>query len=168
MVLLQIRKATLNDAEQIAKVHVASWKMTYKGFLSESFLENVTPESRYILWRKNIHDSNKIILVLEKNAEIIGFVAGDRVKSGEYEQYDGDLTALYFKKEEQGKGYGKRLLHELLTEFTKRGYRNCIVKVLKESNYKIFYEKLGAVHIGDQPLDGFGNLTLSTYAWEKI
>ena len=50
--MLQIRKATLHDAEQIAKVHVATWKMTYKAFLSESFLKNVTPESRYILWRK--------------------------------------------------------------------------------------------------------------------
>ena len=166
--MLQIRKATLNDAEQIAKIHVATWKMTYKGFLSESFLENVTPESRYILWRKNIADSNKIILVLEKNTEVIGFVSGDPVKSGEYEQYDGDLTALYFKREEQGKGYGRRLFYELLKEFTKRGYRNCIVKVLKECNAKYFYEKLGAVHIDDQPLDGFENLTLSTYAWEKI
>lgn len=166
--MLQIRKATLNDAEQIAKVHVAAWRMTYKGFLSESFLENVTPESRYILWNNNIEDSNKIILVLEKNSEIIGFIAGDSVKPGEYERYDGDLTALYFKKEEQGKGYGKQLLHELLKEFTKRGYQNCIVKVLKESNSKYFYEKLGAVHIDDQPLDGFENLTLSTYAWEKI
>ena len=166
--MLQIRKATLHDAEQISKVHVATWKMTYKGFLSESFLENVTPESRYILWRKNIDDSNKIILVVEKNTEIIGFIAGDSVKSEEYEQYDGILTALYFKKEEQGKGYGRQLLHELLTEFTKRGYRNCIVKVLKESNCKHFYEKLGAVHIDDQQLEGFENLTLSTYAWKKI
>ena len=164
----QIRKATLNDVEQIAQVHVITWKTTYKGFLSESFLENITPESRYILWRKNINDPNKIILVLEKNAEIIGFIAGDPVKPGEYEQYDGVLTALYCKEKEQGKGYGKQLFHALLTEFTKLRFRNCIVKVLKESNSTYFYEKLGAVHIEDQPLEGFEYLTLSTYAWEKI
>ena len=166
--MLQIRKATLNDAEQIAKVHVAAWKMIYKGFLSESFLENVTPESRYILWRNNINDPNKIVLVLENNAEIIGFIVGDSVKQREYARYDGNLTALYFKEGEQRKGYGKQLLCALLTEFSKLGYRNCIVKVLKESNCKYLYEKLGAVHIDDQPLDGFEHLTLSTYAWEKI
>ena len=165
---LKIRTATLQDVEQIAQVHVSSWKMTYRGLLSESFLENVTPESRYILWKNNINDPNKIVLVLEKNAEIIGFIVGDPVKQGEYAQYDGDLTALYFKEEEQGKGYGKQLFHALLTEFEKRGYQNCIVKVLKESNCKYFYEKLGAVHIDDQPLEGFEYLTLSTYAWEKI
>lgn len=165
---LQIRQATLHDAEQIAKVHVTTWKMTYRGLLSDSFLNNITPESRYFLWESNIKDSNKIILVLEKNSEIIGFIAGDRVKPEEYEQYDGDLTALYFKKEEQRKGYGKQLLQALLNEFTKRGYRNCIAKVLSENTSKYFYEKLGAVHIDDQPLEGFEYLTLSTYAWEKI
>ena len=165
---LQIRRATLLDVEQIAQVHVESWKMAYSAMFSEAFLKNFTSESRYVLWRNNINDRNKIVLVLEKNDEIIGFIMGDPVKKGEYAQYDGDLTALYFKKEEQRKGYGSLLLHALLTEFTKRGYRNCIVKVLKENNCKYFYEKLGAVHIDDQPLDGFEYLTLSTYAWEKI
>ena len=165
---LQIRSATLQDVEQIAQVHIASWKITYRELLSESFLKNVTPESRYILWRNNINDPNKIVLVLENNAEVIGFIVGDPVKQREYARYDGNLTALYFKEGEQRKGYGKQLLCALLTEFSKRGYRNCIVKVLKESNSKYFYEKLGAVHIDDQPLEGFENLTLSTYAWEKI
>ena len=99
---LKIRTAILQDVEQIAQVHVSSWKIAYRGLLSESFLENVTPESRYILWRNNINDPNKIVLVLEKDAEIIGFIMGDPVKQREYAQYDGDLTALYFKKEEQG------------------------------------------------------------------
>lgn len=165
---LQIRTATLQDVEQIAQVHIVSWKITYRELFSESFLENVTPESRYILWRNNINDPNKIVLVLEKNAEIIGFIAGDPAKQGKYAQYDGDITALYFKEEERRKGYGQLLFHALLTEFTKRGYHNCIVKVLKESNCNYFYKKLGAVHIDDQPLDGFEYLTLSTYAWEKI
>ena len=78
---VKIRRATLQDVEQIAQVHVASWKIAYSGLLSESFLKNLTPESRYILWRNNINDPNKIVLVLEKNDEIIGFIMGDPVKT---------------------------------------------------------------------------------------
>lgn len=165
---LKIRTVTLQDVEQIAQLHVASWKKTYTGMFSEAFLKNFTPESRYILWKNNINDTNKIILALENNSEVIGFIMGEPVKQWEYAQYDGDLTALYLKKGEQGKGYGKQLFHALLIEFKKFGYQNCIVQVLKESDCKYFYEKLGAVHIDDQPLDGFECFTLSTYAWEKI
>ena len=165
---LKIRPVTLQDVEQIAQIHVASWKITYKGMFSEAFLKNFTPESRYILWRNNINNPNKIILVLENDNKIIGFIMGESIKQRKYAQYDGDLTALYLKKEEQGKGYGKLLFDALLIEFVKIGYRNCIVKVLKECDCKYFYEKLGAVHIDDQPLDGFDYLTLSTYVWEKI
>lgn len=31
MIMLQIREATINDAEGIAKVHVDSWRTTYEG-----------------------------------------------------------------------------------------------------------------------------------------
>lgn len=165
---LKIRPVTLQDVEQIAQIHVASWKIAYNGIFSEAFLENFTPESRYILWRNNIKDPNKIILVLENNNKIIGFIMGESINQRKYAQYDGDLTALYLKKEEQGKGYGKLLFDALLTEFINIGYRNCVVQVLKECNCRYFYEKLGAVHIDDQPLDGFEYLMLSTYAWEKI
>ena len=34
-----IRPATLNDAPEIARVHVASWRSTYQGLLPDDFLE---------------------------------------------------------------------------------------------------------------------------------
>ena len=33
-----IRAATLNDAPAIARVHVESWRTTYRGFLADDFL----------------------------------------------------------------------------------------------------------------------------------
>lgn len=35
---MQVRIATLNDAAGIAKVHVDSWRTTYKGIIQEEFL----------------------------------------------------------------------------------------------------------------------------------
>ncbi|MFK0522174.1 hypothetical protein ACINKY_08160 [Paenibacillus illinoisensis] len=40
--MLHIREATINDAEGIAKVHVHSWRTTYKGIIPEEFLTNLS------------------------------------------------------------------------------------------------------------------------------
>jgi hypothetical protein len=34
-----IRAATVSDAQEIARVHVASWLSTYRGLLPDDFLE---------------------------------------------------------------------------------------------------------------------------------
>lgn len=41
-----IRKATISDAEGIAKVHVDGWRTTYKNILSDEFLNKLLYEQR--------------------------------------------------------------------------------------------------------------------------
>ncbi len=38
---MNIRKAIISDAPEIAMIHVKSWKITYKGIISEDFLQNL-------------------------------------------------------------------------------------------------------------------------------
>ncbi|KAF0820926.1 MULTISPECIES: hypothetical protein [unclassified Cytobacillus] len=47
---MKIRAAELSDAEGIAKVHVDSWRTTYKDIIPENFLENLSYQSREELW----------------------------------------------------------------------------------------------------------------------
>ena len=42
MVEIHVRRATKNDIRNIAKVHVDSWKTTYKGIFANEILDNVT------------------------------------------------------------------------------------------------------------------------------
>ena len=39
---IHIRRAIKDDIRGIAKVHVDSWKTTYKGIFADEFLENIT------------------------------------------------------------------------------------------------------------------------------
>lgn len=41
-----IREARSSDVEQIAEVHVASWRTTYKGIISEQFLRKLSVERK--------------------------------------------------------------------------------------------------------------------------
>lgn len=39
-----IRQATAKDGRAIAEVHVDAWRSTYKGIVSDEFLENLSYE----------------------------------------------------------------------------------------------------------------------------
>lgn len=55
-----IRKASLIDAEGIAKVHVDSWRTTYENIIPKDYLDNLSYNQRTDLWKNNI--GNKGIL----------------------------------------------------------------------------------------------------------
>ncbi|WP_231689568.1 GNAT family N-acetyltransferase [Bacillus sp. FJAT-27245] len=166
---ITIRKATLEDAGAIAKVHVASWQTTYKGIMDEGFLRRLSVDKRKELWLNNIPREGSIVLVAELDCEIIGFADGSPVKEGEYPGYDGDVTSIYFYEEHQGKGYGKQLLNRLLDGFRQQGFTSAIVKVLEDNSACRFYESLGARHIDENMIEvAGGKANLLTYAWGKL
>ncbi len=169
MMKMIIREAKLEDAKEIAKVHVSSWQTSYKGMMSDEFLQNLSVEKRTDLWINNLQRDENIVIVAIVNDKMIGFVCGSQVKEGEYPSYDGDVTAIYFYEEYQGKGYGKELLQTLFEKFKMKGYRNAIVKVLADNKSRYFYEHSGAKYIDqcDIQIAG-GQAALRTYAWDVI
>ena len=58
-----IRKAILTDAPMIAKVHVDSWRTTYKDIIPKAFLDKLSYEQRTGLWYRNISEENNYVLV---------------------------------------------------------------------------------------------------------
>ncbi len=53
-----IRKAELKDISGIAKVHVDSWRTTYKGIVPDSFLDNLSYENREQIWKRGIEENH--------------------------------------------------------------------------------------------------------------
>jgi hypothetical protein len=49
-----IRAAQIEDAKQIAEVHVASWRAAYRGILPDSMLDNLSVEKRTELWQERL------------------------------------------------------------------------------------------------------------------
>ena len=92
---MKIRRATIKDAEGIAKVHVDSWRTTYKGIIPDEFLKNLSYEKRTELWIANISKSDNYLLVAETSeGEIIGFA--DIWKRETNTMPDAtDLTSIY-------------------------------------------------------------------------
>lgn len=164
-----IREAKLSDAKGIAKVHVDSWKNTYKNILPTEYLEKLSYEQRTELWVRNFSKVDHYVFVAESdNGEIIGFTDGGKRAENEIEG-SGDLTSIYILDQFQGQGIGSKLVNKLFTKLEALGYEKIFVEVLEDNQSKRFYERLGArlektekISIGNKDLD------LLIYVWSNI
>lgn len=164
-----IRRAQLDDAAGIAKVHVDSWRTTYKGIIPDDFLNNLTYEDRTELWKRNIvNEENYIVVAMNEINQIIGFGTAGK-KQDNNEDNTGNLTSIYLLEDYQGEGIGKKLLKELFKHFQQLNYEKVFVEVLEENKTRYFYEYYGAklvqtlqIKIGEKILNEL------IYEWNNI
>ena len=157
---MHIRQAQLKDAEGIAKVHVDSWRTTYKGIIPNEYLDGLSYEQREELWVKNMGNPDNYVVVAENSdGRIVGFATAGKRGENQTEKA-ADLTSIYLFADMQGYGIGKMLMKELFVYFTQNGYERIFVEVLKENETRHFYEYYGArlvkevqIKIGGKVLD---------------
>jgi len=146
---MKIRKANIQDAQSIGKVHVDSWRTTYKGILPDDFLNRLSYEQRTELWKNNISDATNYVLVAEnEQGEIIGFATSSTRKRNSVVNST-DLTSIYLLEQYHGKGIGKQLLKEIFTYCNQKGYEKVFVEVLAENKTRYFYEYYGAQYVNN-------------------
>jgi hypothetical protein len=67
-------EAREEQAEQIARLHIASWQATYAEELSHTFLQHQDLAARAAEWRRHLNDGVAVLLEQDGGA-IAGFVA---------------------------------------------------------------------------------------------
>ncbi|SMF82677.1 L-amino acid N-acyltransferase YncA [Paenibacillus uliginis N3/975] len=155
-----IRQATAADAEGIAQVHVNSWKTTYKGIVSEDYLDALTVESRLEGWKWRLENPSADIeiLVLE---DPVGRIVGFMNFGSEREQKrnsEGELYAVYLLQEAQGKGWGRQLFIQMLEVMKSMGYTSLLVWVLEGNPAIHFYKALGGKKVRQKEIEIAGEL----------
>lgn len=165
---MRIRAARLSDAGGIAKVHVDSWRTTYKNIIPEEFLENLSYQSREELWI-NIIPKGIVFVAENDEGQIVGFSSGGKERSGEYKEFQGELTSIYILKEFQGQGIGKALVQSVTKELGKSGMNTMLVFVLADNNSTLFYEAMGGKVIDKIEVEIAGKkLYERVYGWDTI
>ncbi|MBM7583943.1 L-amino acid N-acyltransferase YncA [Bacillus pakistanensis] len=165
---MKIRAAKLSDASGIAKVHVDSWRTTYRNIIPDEFLNNLSYQRREELWSSNIPKGN--VFVAENNeGKIVGFSSGGKERSGKYKEYQGELSSIYILKEFQGQGIGKSLAKPVIKELEKLGINTMLVFVLEDNNSRLFYEAMGGKIIDKIEVEIAGKkLNELVYGWDNI
>jgi ribosomal protein S18 acetylase RimI-like enzyme len=159
------------DAEALGRVHVTSWRETYRGLLPDAYLARMSAEAHTRRFaRALLHPRpDDVTLAAADRAGIVGYAQGGpsrRGRSGEAE-----VATLYLLKSAQNRGVGARLLTETARALAARGAVSLVVSVLRDNvAARAFYEHLGGVAEPPRLEPGPGGAPLQevAYGWADI
>lgn len=156
-----VRNASLEDASNIAQVHVDAWIQTYEGLIPEDYIKAQTLEKREALWCKIISKNLAHVLVAEQNHNLIGFASfGQDTHSPTPNSYE--LTSIYLLPKDTGRGVGKALYSECEKRLQHLQAASVSLWVLDTNHRAInFYNKLGFEATGKSNKERSGNITLN-------
>jgi hypothetical protein len=71
---MQIREANLSDLEAIANLHARSWRIAYRGILSDAYLDGDLVAERRAVWQERFSKPapNQTIVVAEIDGGMVG------------------------------------------------------------------------------------------------
>jgi ribosomal protein S18 acetylase RimI-like enzyme len=132
------------DAEALARVHVASWRETYRGLLPDAYLARMSEEAHA---RRFAHallhpGPDEVTLAAAERAGIVGYAQGG--PSRRRVEGEAEIATLYVLRAAQRRGLGQRLLRESARALAARGARSLVISVLRDNlPARGFYEHLG-------------------------
>ncbi|HXA52139.1 MAG TPA: GNAT family N-acetyltransferase [Candidatus Acidoferrum sp.] len=166
-----IRRAVLEDGPAIARVHVESWRTTYKGIFPESVLDQLSVPARTRFWNETLAkppDRFVTLVACDEVGRLVGFVCGGAERSGEL-GCDGELQALYLLKGSQRQGLGTLLVRRFVHELRLVGFHSMAVWVLARNPSRRFYEVLGGKLITEQQIERSGESYVEiAYGWSDL
>jgi len=169
--MLSIRRANLNDAENIARVHVQSWRESYRGIVPGDFLKNLSLERRILQWQNslsNVQSEYHRAFVAETGGEIAGFANHGRERESD-PAYAGELYAIYILQSTHRKGVGRALVGAAARDLLGCKLTSMLVWVLADNPARGFYERLGGRYLRQKPIEIGGiDLFEAAYGWDDI
>lgn len=169
-----IRAARPGDENGIARVHVESWRSTYRGIVPDEVLDGLSEERGARRWKTVLEsqDSREFVFVAEscpgESGEIVGFAVGGPERDGD-PVYKGELYAIYLLDTHQRRGLGSRLVHAVAAELIRRGLDSMLVWVLVDNPACRFYEALGGRRLRSRPITiGPATLEEVAYGWPDL
>ncbi|MEY4562682.1 MAG: hypothetical protein RLZZ618_1959 [Pseudomonadota bacterium] len=155
--LPQSRPARPGDAEAIARLHIASWRQTYRNALSEDYLAEAVVPDRMSLWEKRLtaHDPLQHVLLAEEDGVLLGFACAFIHADPAWGAL---LDNIHVAQEAQGSGVGSHLLRAIARHCTMRAPHSGLFLWVLQQNVAAqrFYLRHGARNAGADVWDAPG------------
>lgn len=165
---MEVRAATLRDVIPISKVHIDSWKTTYKGLLSNNYLESLSYKKKEQLWERVIPNGG-VFVAENESGEIIGFASGGRERTGNYHSFKGELYAIYLLDQYQRKGVGRELFKAVVHFLQNQNIDSLVVWVVEGNRACLFYEAIGGIILDSSKVEiGGARVNELLYGWNDI
>jgi ribosomal protein S18 acetylase RimI-like enzyme len=105
-----VRKAQLSDLQEIALIHVKSWKSAFKGLMPERYINSYTLEDRNAEWLNVLGSGSESVIIVEDNNKLVGFLSYTENVDFLY------LSKLYLCPSIYGQGVGGLLMKQMENE----------------------------------------------------
>ncbi|MGX1100757.1 N-acetyltransferase family protein [Amorphus sp. MBR-141] len=173
---IAIRAATIEDAAEIGRIHVAAWRETYAGLLPPTVLDAQSETRRAQLWEKVMRAPGRHgttgIFVAETDHGIAGFgsCGQQRAAALKSKGHDGEISTLYVLRAFQRRRIGSDLMRTMAGALLDDGIRAMSLWVLRENEgARHFYKRLGGTLAGVRE-ETLGQTVLSevAYHWNAL
>ena len=165
---ITIRPARPGDARGIARLDVETWRATYAGVLSTSYLVGLSARRREIGWRMVIlREPRDVRVAVDGASTVLGF--GSCGPSRSERHFPGEVFTLYVMPDRQNEGLGRRLLIALFRRLAASGLDAAIVWVLRDNPSRFFYERLGGHQVSRKTIAiGGSRIEALAYGWRDL
>ncbi|MSP52517.1 MAG: N-acetyltransferase [Alphaproteobacteria bacterium] len=167
---VRVRRADFNDAGAIGRVHIESWRSSYRGILPGEYLDGMSDVRHAAMWSDvlNKQPANRATFVADSNSEgIVGFADCAPERSGIAQA--GEITAIYLLPAWQRKGLGRGLVANAARHLAAHEFEHLVIRALRENPWRKFYETIGGTLAGERDIKFAGeNLKEVNYVWNDI
>ncbi|RTL59245.1 MAG: GNAT family N-acetyltransferase [Sphingobacteriales bacterium] len=169
--MIHLRPATIDDYKSIASLHANNWQHTYRGILSDHYLDNEVTDERIKFWKERLENPavNQITIVAMMSEQMVGFSC---LLLNDDEQYGTLLDNLHVSIHVQKSGIGKLLMQDCAKTILAKASNHKLYLWVFEANQnaRTVYEKLGGQHIETIDHDNWDGTKAKVcrYAWQDV
>ncbi len=139
-----VRETRPDDAVDIARVVVRTWRTTYLGVVPDDYLAAKAQEDIAAFWRELLsgEDGERAARVaVSDDGPVVG-IAG-AVVPADQPSYASELRLLYVLNDHQGRGAGRQLVRAIAGRLVERGTSPMVLWVFAGNSARRCYEALG-------------------------
>ena len=168
---MHYRLATHTDTESVAQLHAESWRNSYRGMLSDDYLQTQVVADRRATWQQRLQCATfgQYVLLAEDGGRLCGFIclfANADPRLGTL------LDNLHVAAAHQGQGIGRMLMYRAAywVQTTLASPSMHLWVFASNAPAIRFYERLGGRVDGEKMEDSFGTTPVRAlrYVWDDV
>jgi len=148
---MEFREATQSDVAAIANLHAASWRVNYRGILTDEYLDGRAHQERLEAWQQKFSTQAAkpmFVLVTETKEQLEGFACVFPDQDPRWGSY---LDNLHVAPHLTSRGIGRQLLSEAARRVLSNVRRGLYLWALERNHGACrFYERAGAIAAGSE------------------
>jgi len=139
---MNIRQATVEDAHQIARIHIQTWQRAYAGIVNDAYLQSLSIEDRTSRWREILSKDTESNFIVEDEDEVAGWISFG--KSRDEDARAGEIYGIYVHPDYWGRGFGRELMAAAEDDLREQKFKMITLWVLElNERSRYFYSKAG-------------------------